>query len=109
MPSNSTSKAGAALARCKQTVGQGPASYRRPKGRLPKCASAGGKLNASKPGDGGTDRLLRDYGGHSVPTINAYMDTIEDGLSRKGTSKLSKLTLIKGKKKLRGLGKKSMF
>ena len=108
MPSKPCASAALLLDKCKGTVGQGPASYRRPGGRLQKCANVGAKLNACKGGknQGKTDRLLKMYGGHSVSYLNDYLNTIKDGLSRQGRSKLDKLKLIQQHKKLGGLPKK---
>ncbi len=108
MPSKPCASAATALDKCKGTVGQGPASYRRPGGRLQKCANVGAKLNACKGGknQGKTDRLLKMYGGHSVSYLNDYLNTIKDGLSRQGRTKLDKLKLIQQHKKLGGLPKK---
>ena len=113
MPSKPCASAALLLDKCKGTVGQGPASYRRPGGRLQKCANVGAKLNAckgapvaGKTAKGKTDRLLKMYGGHSVSYLNDYLNTIKDGLSRQGRSKLDKLKLIQQHKKLGGLPKK---
>ena len=114
MPAKKKNKCGfdgATLARCKQTVGQGPASKRRPGGVLKHCSASGGGLRTCpKEGMGGpTDRLLRLYGGHSVNYLNNYLNTLKEGLSKQGRSKLDKLKLIQKHKGIRGLPKNSMY
>ena len=109
MPSKPCASAALLLDKCKGTVGQGPASYRRPGGRLQKCANVGAKLNACKGGknQGKTDRLLKMYGGHTNEYLSNYMERMGFSKQQQRTrGKLEKLKVIQQKRKLGGLPKK---